>query len=68
MSLVKRIIEAVTQTPGMNCAEIAAATNANPGAVKVALWKLSKSERLKREKQPAKGRQKGPQTEFVYSV
>ena len=68
MSLPKKIVEAITATPGMNCAEITKAVEGKDGAVKIALWKMSKAGKIKREKQPAKVKQKGPAAEYVYTI
>jgi predicted transcriptional regulator len=67
MSLPKKIVEVITANPGMNCGEITKAVEGKPAAVKVALWKMAKEGKIVREKKPAKERQKGPQSEYVYS-
>jgi predicted transcriptional regulator len=68
MSLPKKIVEVITNTPGLNCGEITKAVEGKDAAVKVALWKMAKAGQIKREKQPAKVKQKGPSAEYVYTI
>lgn len=66
MTLPEKIIQALTNTPNLNCSELAAATGGKPAAVKVMLWKMAKMGKIVREKSPIKTPRKGPQIEYVY--
>jgi hypothetical protein len=66
MTLPERIIKVLTETPNLNCSEIALFAGGKPAAVKVMLWKMAKMGKVVREKSPIKSPRKGPQIEYVY--
>jgi predicted transcriptional regulator len=67
MTLPSKIIETITATPNLTAGEIAQKIEMDQGRVKVALWKLTKQNRVSREKVKTEVKRKGPQAEYKYS-
>lgn len=66
MTLVEKIMQAVSENPNLSAAEISQATGGSPNTVKVELTKLAKNGKIARDKAQVNIKRKGPQMEYVY--
>jgi predicted transcriptional regulator len=68
MTLPAKIIELLTQSPNLTAKDIAQKIEVAQAKVKVTLWKLNKTGKVKREKVKTEDKRKGPQSEYRYQI
>ena len=68
MSLPTQISELLKTEPGLTSSVITEKLSKDPRAVKVILWKMHKTGKLVRTKQPRVEKKKGPANEYAYTI
>jgi predicted transcriptional regulator len=68
MSLPTQIAELLKVEPGLTSSAITEKLNKDPRTVKVILWKMHKTGKIARQKQPRVEKKKGPANEYAYTV